>query len=164
MRELLRNWLAGIVCASMILALADGIIPKGGAKQICRLAGGLILLLATLSPLLKLGKQDLFEVTRRKESDMEAYIQAFEQENDFLAQSIIEEKTSAYISDKARELTGSSCVVTVITAGEEHSWPIPAEVILRGVWTQKTKEEMSNFLSAQMGIPESRQHYEEMES
>lgn len=164
MSEVLRSWLTDVVCACMILALADGIVPKGGVKQVCRLAGGLLLLLSTLNPLLKLGKLNVFEAVDRKENDMEAYIQAFEREHEFLFQSIIEEETGAYISDKAQELTGCPCAVTVIAAADDGLWPVPTEVVLRGVWTQRTREEMSAFLAEEIGIPAQMQHFEEMET
>ena len=54
MMELVRQWLLGVACTAMVLALADSLAPKGSVKKVCRLAGGMALLLAAAGPLLRL--------------------------------------------------------------------------------------------------------------
>lgn len=52
MMELLRQWLVGITCAAMIVALADSLTPSGTVRKIGRMAGGLLLLVAVVQPVL----------------------------------------------------------------------------------------------------------------
>ena len=54
MMGLVRQWLLGVTCTAMVLALAQALAPEGSVKKVCRLAGGLALLLAAVSPLLSL--------------------------------------------------------------------------------------------------------------
>ena len=53
MIELLRQWLTGVTCAAMIAALADSLTPAGTVKRIGRMAGGLLLLIAVVQPVLE---------------------------------------------------------------------------------------------------------------
>ena len=46
MMGLVRQWLLGVACTAMLLAVVQSIAPEGGVKKVCRLAGGLALLLA----------------------------------------------------------------------------------------------------------------------
>ena len=52
MMELLRQWLVGVTCAAMIIALADSLTPSGTVRKVGKLVGGLVLLLAVLQPVL----------------------------------------------------------------------------------------------------------------
>ena len=45
----------------MVLALAESVVPEGGVKKVCRLAGGLVILLAAVSPVLKLDEGALVQ-------------------------------------------------------------------------------------------------------
>lgn len=44
--EAVRQWLLSVTAAALVLALAEALAPEGGAKRVCRLAGGLALVLA----------------------------------------------------------------------------------------------------------------------
>ena len=54
MMGLVREWLLGVACTAMVLAIAQSLAPEGSVKKVCRLAGGLALLLAAVGPLLRL--------------------------------------------------------------------------------------------------------------
>ena len=41
-----RSWLLGVTAAALVVALAETLAPEGSVKKVCRLAGGLALLLA----------------------------------------------------------------------------------------------------------------------
>ena len=40
MLELIRQWLVGITCAAMVVALAEGLTPPGTIRKIGKLTGG----------------------------------------------------------------------------------------------------------------------------
>ena len=48
MIELIRDWLVGITCGAIIVALADGLSPSGTVRKIGRLTGSLVLVLAMI--------------------------------------------------------------------------------------------------------------------
>ena len=99
MVEVLGNWLMGVTCAAMILALAEGLSPAGGPKRAARLAGGLLLLLAVIKPLLSLDGSDLTRTMTEYRLEAEYSAQALEGENKTLMKDIIEAQTAAYIQD-----------------------------------------------------------------
>ena len=47
-----RAWLLGVTAAALVLALAEALAPEGAVKKVCRLAGGMALLLAAAGPVL----------------------------------------------------------------------------------------------------------------
>ena len=53
MMGLVRQWLLGVTAAALVLALAETLAPEGSAKKVCRLAGGLALLLAAVGPVVR---------------------------------------------------------------------------------------------------------------
>lgn len=54
MLELIRQWLVGITCAAMVVALAEGLTPPGTIRKIGKLTGGLVLLVSILQPVVEL--------------------------------------------------------------------------------------------------------------
>ena len=104
MMELIRQWIVGITGAALILALTDALTPGGSAKKVGRLAGGLLMMLAVVQPLVGLDYDALAQVLSEYRVTAAGYGDALEQENERLVKAIIEEQTAAYISDKAEEL------------------------------------------------------------
>lgn len=162
MTEWIRNWLLGVTCAAMVLALAESLAPEGGVKRVCRLAGGLVVLLAAISPVVKLDTADLSRITEDYRAAAEEYSQALEEENEFLYESIIAENAGAYILDKAEAL-GMVCTVSVTVARDQADIPYPESTTVRGAWTQEQREALSRILETELGIPTQRQHFEEIQ-
>ena len=160
MTELARNWLMGIACAAMVLSLAESLSPEGSVKRVCRLAGGLVLMLTAISPVLKLEEIDLKGITDWYQAGVQEYQEKLEAENDFLYESIIAENTAAYILDKAEEL-GAFCQVTVTVAWTQDGLPQPHTVRITGNLTQRQRSELSRILESDLGIPLSLQYFEE---
>ena len=159
----IRNWLLGVTCAAMILALAESLAPKGGVKRVCRLAGGLVLLLAAISPVLKLDKMDLAVATKEYQNAAEEYSRALEEKNEILYETIIAENTAAYILDKAEQL-GMECTVSVTVTRDQAGTPCPDRVTVRGIWGQKQRDELSQMMETELGISTQQQYFEETRS
>ena len=97
----LREWVTSVVLVTLLLSVAQTLIPEGSIRKIAVFTGGLILLTALLQPVLgaDLSRLDL---------DPEAYERTVRERREELEtagkrdlSAIIAEKTSAYISDKA---------------------------------------------------------------
>lgn len=161
MTGLVRQWLLGVTCTALVLAIAEALLPKeGGVRKVCRLAGGLALLLAVTGPLLRLDEGLLAQAVEEYRVQLEGYQTELEAKNNLIYQTIIEEETAAYISDKAEEI-GIVCQAEVTFSYDENGVPCPWEVTARGVWTEERREAVGRLLEDGLGVPPQRQHYEE---
>ena len=156
-----RGWLLGVTAAALVLALAEALAPEGGAKKVCRLAGGMALLLTAVGPVARLLDSGfLTQTVDGWRNRARSYEQELEEKNDLFYLSIIEEETAAYIVDKAKEI-GFDCQAEVTYGYDEDSVPRPWEVTARGSWTQEQREQLGRLLEEELGVPAERQHYEE---
>ena len=161
MMGLVRQWLLGVTAAALVLALAETLAPEGSVKKVCRLAGGLALLLAAAGPVT--GVLDGSALTQAVEgwrNQSKRYELELEEQRDQFYLAIIEEETAAYVMDKAREL-GFECAAEVTYSYDEDGVPCPWEVTARGVWTEERREAVGRLLEDSLGVPPQRQHYEE---
>lgn len=158
MVELLGQWLMGVTCAALILALAQGLAPEGGPKRAARLAGGLLLLLAVVKPLLSLDGDALTRALTGYRLEAELDAQGLTQANKTLAAQIIEDQCAAYIQDKAAAL-GITCRVAV-EADREADYPVPKVVTVTGELTRAQRQALTHQIEADFAIPASRQYYE----
>ena len=156
-----RNWLLGVTAAALVLALADALAPEGGAKMVCRLAGGMALQLAAVGPLTGLADGGfLTQAVDGWRDRIQSYELELEEKNDLFYLSIIEEETAADIVDKAKEI-GFDCQAEVTYGYDEDGMPRPWEVTARGSWTQEQREQLSLLLEEELGVPAQRQFYDE---
>ena len=157
--ELIRNWLIGITAAALVVALADSLAPEGAVKKIGKLAGGLLMLVAILKPLAGLDFGTLAGALANYQFQAEGYSSALETENNRLMKTIIEERTAAYIQDKAAGL-GFVCTAEVTCkAGEDGNF-YPASVVIDGELTQEQKEALGRTIEGDLAIPRESQQYE----
>ena len=164
MTGLVRQWLLGVTAAALVLALAETLAPEGSAKKVCRLAGGLALLLAAAGPIT--GLLDGTLLTQAVDSwrgRTRSVEQELEEQRDQFYLAIIEAETAAYVMDKAREL-GLECAAVEVTYGyDEDGVPCPWEIAARGTWTQEQRTELERLLEEELGVPVQRQYYEEIQ-
>ena len=158
MLELIRQWLVGVTCAAMVVALAEGLMPPGGVRKIGRLTGGLVLLAAVLKPVLAVDTAALTRSVEEYTRELGSYSTQLEEENDVLMKKIIEEQAAAYIVDKAEAL-GISCTVQV-EAGGGGEWPVPWRVTVTGELDREEQAALTACITADFSIPEERQIYE----
>lgn len=161
MMGLVRKWLLGVTAAALVLALAETLAPEGSAKKVCKLAGGLALLLAAVGPVA--GVLDGSALTQAVEgwrNRTQSYELELEEQKDQFYLAIIEEETAAYVMDKAREF-GFECAAEVTYSYDEDGVPCPWEVTAQGEWTQERRARLGRLLEEELGIPAQRQHYEE---
>lgn len=160
--ELVRQWLLGVACTAMVLALVDSLVPAGNTKKVCRLAGGLALLVAAVGPVLRIDEEFLSHAIEEYQAMGQNYEKILEGKNALLYQTIIEDTAAAYIVDKAEEF-GISCQAEVTFSYDEDGVPSPWEVTARGRWTEEQRAELSRLVEEELGVPIQRQYYEEIE-
>ena len=155
----LREWLTSLVAVSMLLSVARTLVPEGSIRKISSFTGGLILLVVLLRPLLgaDLSRLDLH---------LEDYERAIGQRQEELASAgeaelagIIEERTAAYISDKADTL-GLAVKVQVETKPAGDGVPVPWRAEL---WGPRSPV-LATYMEEELGIPGERQVWHEGEN
>ena len=151
-----RVWLTSIVMVTLLLSVAQTLIPEGTIRKIAGFTGGLILLVALLRPVLG---ADL----ERLHLDLGDYERAIEERQEELAsagnaelKALIESQTAAYISDKANAL-GLEVTVRVEAEAGADGIPVPAAADIQGA----RSEELASYMEKELGIPRERQSWHE---
>ncbi len=158
MMEGVRNWLLTVIAASVLCALAEGLMPVGAVKGAGRFTCAMVLLCAILSPVAGLDLE-------RGRGWLEGYLERLEEERTVLRQQvdagtkvIIEEKYAAYIVDKAAE-KGITCTVRVKCEAGEAGIYIPDWVEVGGVLEQRERERLAELIEEDLGVLPGRQAY-----
>ena len=152
----LREWLTSIVVVTLLLSVVQALVPEGSIRRVASFVGGLILLAVLMRPVLG---TDL----ERLQLDLGGYEQELKNAREELASSRetelterIEERTAAYISDKADAL-GLKVVVRVEATTGPDGVSLPEKVELTGPYSR----ELADFMTRELGIPAERQVWHE---
>lgn len=162
MMDWIREWLIGVTCASMVLALAEALTPAGGGKRVCRLAGGLLLLIAAAGPLVRMDQGEVERMMAEWQVAAAVDQTEWEEAHELLYETIIADQAAAYIVDKAEEL-GADCQAEVTVRRDGDDAPVPWSTVLWGSWSQEQRIELERVLEEDLGIPTARQKFEERE-
>ena len=157
MMDGIRQWLLGVLAAAMALSLLYALLPKGAVRGAARATGGLILLLVVLGPLAGLDLSDLALRYEDLSRDMERQAEAYRQEGQAQLELGIQQRTAAYISEKAAQL-GLSCQPEVICQLRD-GVPFPVEVVL----DIPEDSGLAQLIADDLGIDRAHQHWRETE-
>ena len=148
----LREWLTAVVTVTMLLSVAQMLMPEGTIRKIGSFTGGLLLIAVLLQPVLKdrlgeleLDLEDYAETIQNRQSELESA------QSDAL-QAGIEKRVASYISDKAAEL-GLTVQVRVKTELRDDGVPMPVQAEIEGPWST----ELSDYMTETLGISRERQ-------
>ena len=152
--EQLKSWLFAIMAAAICLAILDALVPKGAIRSIAKMTGGLVMFLVVLRPLtggeLPEVRWEYDSCRQNVDEQIDTYRQGYLQE----MEAIIEERTGAYISEKAEQM-GIICAVRVETE-LENGVPVPSSVTL----SVPKDGAFSLWIEREIGIGEARQYWE----
>lgn len=127
--ELLRQWLLGITGTTLILAMADTMIPSGVVKQSSKLICGLLLLIMLINPIIQLSPESLSKIALELQDTLEDEEKNMEHYYNNQIKTLIESNLQAYIVDKAME-KGISCSPRVLCSLNDDGIFIPVSVDL----------------------------------
>lgn len=144
----MRAWLLGIVLTAFAAALARQLAPRGKEQAMVRLAGGLLLTLAILRPLAGMDWEGPALAAGSFRAQTREQAEAYRKNQIQVLSSIIEERTEAYILDKAEQL-GLACSVEVTAAAGESGVPLPCRVTIRGPYSR----ELAVCVEEEVGVP-----------
>ncbi|MBE6973624.1 MAG: hypothetical protein E7440_07100 [Ruminococcaceae bacterium] len=149
--ELVRQWLTGVICAALIAALADGLMPKGAVRQVGKLVCALVLLCALLRPVLTVDIPDMSKGLGATAKQVEQHRAQLEQNSGNMLKTLIERQSAAYIVDKAVRI-GLDCQVRVMCEeGEGGIW-LPRSVSITGILDERQQAELTAAIQKEFGI------------
>ena len=151
MMELVRTWLLGITGAAILAALADGLMPEGGVKQVGRLVCGLVLLAAVLRPLGSVKVTDLSGQWEYDGQQLQQYKQQLQEGVDENMKAVIEEQLAAYSMDKAAQL-GIHCQIEVCCELGEDGVFFPACAQISGVIQPEERQTLEQMMMEDLGL------------
>jgi len=147
-----REWLTAVIAVTMLIFVVQILVPEGTARQITSFAGSLILILTLLRPLqqVNIGKWE-FDLTSYEDEVVRRQEELTQTQKEELS-GYIEERTAAYILDKAESiaLPVSVCVETKANA---QGIPVPYAVKISGAYS----EELKQWMERELGLPAERQ-------
>lgn len=149
----IRSWLLGMIGAAMVLSVLYGLLPKGSVRSVAKMTGGLILMLVLLRPILGENWEELMWRYQTYEAAIDDEIENYQAENEKKLAQLIQERTAAYISDKAVAL-GLRCEVKVDTVLRQ-GIPCPDTVTLN----IPRNEKLAQIIAQEMGIAEEKQRW-----
>lgn len=159
MMESLRTWLSSIVAVTLLLSIAQSLVPEGTLRRVAGFTGGLVLLLALLRPLLAGGLPDLGLETEAWTKAIEAQQADLSRQGEDALAGLIAERTASYIWDKGAAL-GLEVTAAVETRTGEEGIPVPYSVELEGPYSK----ELADYITHELNIPPERQVWNEQEN
>lgn len=163
MTETIRDWLIGIIAAAMLLAVTGSFTPAGTIRKIGRLTGGLVMMLAMLRPVAGVDLSSLSASLTEYRAQVGAYEDALQETNEALMKVIIEERTGAYILERANAL-GIKCTATVLCKTSDDGTPYPYEAVIEGDLSPGDKTTLLSMLEGELAIPKERVYWKTEET
>lgn len=137
---------------SMMVGLLLPMVSEGTPKLLLRLVGSILLTVTALSPLTDLRFPELSEWDVSCALQGEAAAAAGEALAQESRNTIIQQRTAAYILDKAAAL-GAQITPEV----ELDSHGLPRSVMIRGDLTGQQRQRLSGIMEEDLGIPKEKQ-------
>ena len=149
----LTGYILTLVAAGMLVAGVQSLIQLPRLKQIARLAGGCLLLVAVLAPVVSIEIDDLElpNLVPQLQTMAELEEQTQQQMN-----QIIKERCESYILDKADSL-GATISAEVELRQAEEGYGVPQRATIAGVVTPRQRQALSAYIEQDLGIPPDRQ-------
>ncbi|MBR3641174.1 MAG: stage III sporulation protein AF [Oscillibacter sp.] len=151
-----REWLAALLAAAILLAAAQMLMPQGNVRRVGSLLCGLLFILAALRGAVRIDLAAFTLDVEAYEAELLERRESLEREQEAQRAAIIENRTATYISDKASSM-GLTLGVSVETETDADGIVLPVRVILAGAYS----EAFSRWLSTEMGFPPERQVWNE---
>ena len=146
----LAEYIISVSAAAFLCGIVNSLMPKGPAKEILKLVGGLFLVFTVIRPVADLQIPELQNVGKLwQEEAAEAVAQGEELALESARESITEQ-LEAYILDKAQELRLE--VDVKVTLQEETLFP--DKVRLQGSVSPQGKQKLVRYICQELGITE----------
>ncbi len=156
MTEILTDWVRTLAVGTVFCAVVLLLIPEGREKRAVKMACSVMLTVLLIRPLRELDMERLTELLTLQRLEKHSLTEKADELSEELYRSVIREETEAYIWDAAQRLGIRKLGVRIrLKSGGEV--PIPWSVEMTGAVTERQREELSQLLEGELGIPEERQ-------
>lgn len=153
--EQIRSYFIGIAAIAMAIVMIRLMLHDGVVKKTVTFVSGILLALVVLAPIVNIELDSFAKYLSKLEIEADIRSSGIEIENKALIARIIQEKTEAYILDKAASLDAEVIVSVDIETGD--SYPYPYAVTISGGITEVQKSALSGYIESELGIPKERQ-------
>ena len=156
----LAEYVISITAAAFVCGIVRNLMPKGTAKEILRLVGGLFLAFTVIRPVANIQIPDLTIVEDLHRQEAAA---AVSQGENMVLESLagsIKQELEAYILDKARELRLEVKVQVLLS----DSGYLPESVRLEGEASPHARKELLHILTEELGLQEENIQWNERKS
>lgn len=157
MSQAIGKYLISVAAAAMLLSLVQSILPKGPVRRVAGFVGGLLVVLAVLSPVVSVDHDTLAQSIGQLQVETQAIEAGAIRANRELLSDIIKQRCETYIWDKANEL-GADLEVSV-TLSQDDEYPYPVSVVLTGSVTPEQRLRLTENISRDMGISSRQQEW-----
>ena len=152
----IREYLISIVSVCMICVLAQQLLRREKMQKIIRFVGGVLILLTVVSPLLSFDADSLEDLWEKMSLQMDVTVEDLEESSKEALARHVKQTAENYIEEKARTL-GATLQAEVVLSDEEY--PTPFAVTLIGTVTSGQMQELTRYLSQDLGIAAERQEW-----
>ncbi|NLV50633.1 MAG: hypothetical protein GXY20_08080 [Clostridiales bacterium] len=163
MLEDLRKWILAVAAASLFSGIATVMAPSGKLKRTVSCVCGIMTVAVIINSFTGFNFSDYASNLIQFRITESEYLQLLQEENAMLLKAIIEDKTRAYILDKALSLGVSEIVIDVQTKASGENYPYPYSIVYYGNVQESVKTELISYVESEIGIPEERQYWREDE-
>lgn len=157
MMEEIGKYLLSVSACAVLVSFVQNIIMSKPVQKYAGLAGGLLLLVVVVSPLVRLDDSTLTEISNHYETYCQVDTSEQQEQNRQVLESIISERCETYIWDKANQM-GVSIDVDVFLCDEGY-YPYPDAVRMIYSGSMQQKEVLSAWIEQELGIPLSHQEW-----
>lgn len=154
--ESLREWIFRILCAALISGILTAFPMGEGTKKLLRFVCGLFLTTTLLSGLPGVEVSQILDELLPETGEIPAPVAEGEEMSGAAIRQLIIQETEAYILHKATALGMDIRVDVFLSEGE---FPVPEAVTIQGTCTEERKRSLTDWMEAELGIPEEDQRW-----
>lgn len=148
------RYILRLSAAAVLTAVAQSFPLEGSMRGLVKLVSGVFMAMTLISPLLTLRLPDMDGWLSSFDGESSAVVSSGEEMAREAMDTIIKERTEAYILDKAAAL---DAVVTVRVRTDSEG--IPVSVTLRGDVSGEVKAQLSRIITSELGIGKEAQQW-----
>ncbi len=154
--EGLKAYVISVTAAAMICGIVTGLFRDLPSKDLIRLFCGLVLSVSVLRPISGMDLAEFSEIFSTADIMGQEAACWGEEEAQAARADIIKAQSEAYILDKAADRNLALTAEVILT---EDPYPVPKGVILRGSVSPYDRQQLSQTIQENLGIPKEDQRW-----
>ena len=154
----MKQYIIGVVATCLCCGIIRKLVgDKSASSSLINTLCGVVISIAVISPVLKIDLPDISEYATGLQTDAQRYIQEGINYSSSQTQSIIIEKVSAYILEKALALDCVIKDVDVVVSSE--AIPALESLTITGTVSPAARLQLSYLIEKNLGIPKEKQEW-----